>query len=238
MPIDVTKEEIWQAAKTLAQEEKIPTIMNIRSKLGGGSPRVIARHLANWKEESMKADENIFYTDRELWELKRESLEQEQIELMEEIDGLDAELQRARDEAAENTEALRAERKAHGSIKSHGERWREQLDEAQASVEKLTAENQTFRMEIAALKEQAALTEDLKIQVEKLQGALTDLPEKKESKTPTGQKNATASKNAKPTPRKPAPAKKPEIKKPAIKETEKTFPPTFWAAQKIRNEMQ
>nr|VFK13588.1 MAG: replication region DNA-binding N-term [Candidatus Kentron sp. LPFa] len=238
MPIDVTKEDIWQAASTLAQEEKTPTIMNIRSKLGGGSPHGIAFHLADWKAEHREAEDGTFYTDWEMEELRRKALEQEQIELMEEIDRLDADLQRTREAAADSAEALHAEQKARDSMKSHGERWSEQLKEARDTVEKLTAENKALQVALAALKEQAAYGEEMKIQVEKLQGELADLAVGKGAKGGAGQKNANRSRNARSNAQKAAPAKKSEIpqKTALAKEPEiprKTFPPTFGVAQKI-----
>nr|VFK29415.1 MAG: replication region DNA-binding N-term [Candidatus Kentron sp. MB]VFK33670.1 MAG: replication region DNA-binding N-term [Candidatus Kentron sp. MB]VFK76288.1 MAG: replication region DNA-binding N-term [Candidatus Kentron sp. MB] len=234
MPTDVTKEDIWQAAETLAQENITPTIMNIRSKFGGGSPHAIAFHLTDWRVENREQDAP-FLTDWEAQELQRKELEQEQIELMEEIDRLDANLNKAREEATDNTEALNTERKAHESMKSHGERWYQQLQEAQDTIAKLTAQNQTLQTEVAVLKEQANRNEELKAQVEKLQKDLTDLAADKGTKTSTEPKKASPSKSAKTSARKPVSAKKPETKKPAveIREPRKTFPPTFGVAQKI-----
>nr|VFK39396.1 MAG: replication region DNA-binding N-term [Candidatus Kentron sp. TC] len=226
MPIGVTKENIWQAAGTLAQEEKIPTIMNIRSKLGGGSPHAIAFHLADWKAEHMEED-TTFHTDWEIQEFRRKALEQEQIELMAEIDSLDADLKRAREEATDSADALNAEYKARASVKSHGERWHEQLKKAQETVEKLTTENKALQIEVAALKEQAACGEELKIQVEKLQSELTDLASGKGAKGGAAQKSANRSRIAKPNVRKAvAPAKTPEI-------PQTIFPPIFGVAQRI-----
>nr|VFK50810.1 MAG: replication region DNA-binding N-term [Candidatus Kentron sp. TUN]VFK51047.1 MAG: replication region DNA-binding N-term [Candidatus Kentron sp. TUN]VFK52027.1 MAG: replication region DNA-binding N-term [Candidatus Kentron sp. TUN] len=222
MPIDVTKKGIWQVAETLARENKVPTTMNIRSRLGGGSPHMIASHLADWKTEYMEEDEALFHTDWELQSLRRKALEQEQMELIAEIERLDADLQRSREEAIDNTEALNTERKAHQSIKSHSERWYQQLKDLQDIAEKLTTENQALKVEVAALKEQAARSEELKDQMEKLQNDLTGL---------VGgmgvQKNATQSVNTKSKARKKViPEKRPEVQ-------QKTFPPSFGVAQKV-----
>jgi len=233
MPIGVTKKDIWQAAKTLSQEQGIPTIMSIRSKLGGGSPHMIAAHFSDWKAENMN-EESLFYTDWEAHQSKRQELEREQIELMEEIDKLDADLQRAREEVIDNTQALNMEREIHKNMKSHGERWQQQLKEARDTVDNLSAENRALQMEIAALKEQAARSEELRVQIEKLQGDLSGSAEQKgTTKSSAEQKNTSRSRNTKENARKVIPAKNPEIKEPEAKETQKIFPPSFGVAQKI-----
>nr|VFJ45550.1 MAG: replication region DNA-binding N-term [Candidatus Kentron sp. FW] len=227
MPKGVTKEDIWQATKMLAQEEKIPTIMDIRSKLGGGSPHKIASYLADWKTEHLE-NEMLFHTDWEVQSSARKALEQEQIELMEEIDRLDSDLEKAREETTDAAETLDTERKAHESMKSHGNRWYRQMKEATDTAEKLTAQNQALQMRIAVLEEQAARGEELKAQVEKLQNALAGLTAEKETKTDDKPKTVTQPKaSVRPKTRKATPEKKSAA-------LEKTFPPSFGVAQKIR----
>nr|VFK01260.1 MAG: replication region DNA-binding N-term [Candidatus Kentron sp. LFY] len=246
MSTGVTKKEIWQAAEALAQQEKIPTIMKIRSKLGGGSPHAIAFHLADWRDENLGGDDAIFYTDWEIEESKRKALEQEQIELMEEVDRLDAEIASAHGKASDGMEALDAERKAHKSMRSHSERWYEDLKQAKDAVEKLRTENRALQIEVAASREQRKRGEEFRVEIEKLRGELADLVAEKETKTSAAHKGVSRPKSAKTITRKPEPEKKADpankpdfvkdpspAKKTETREARKGFPPIFGVAQEI-----
>ncbi|MBT8342528.1 MAG: hypothetical protein KJP07_21190, partial [Desulfatitalea sp.] len=60
-------------------------------------------------------------------------------------------------------------------VKTQSERQQQQLKATQGNAEKLAEQNQTLRIEVAALKERAAHAETLKALIEKLQSELVDL---------------------------------------------------------------
>ncbi len=45
----VTREQVFEAADALTREGQGPTVVSVRTRLGGGSPNTIAPLLAEWK---------------------------------------------------------------------------------------------------------------------------------------------------------------------------------------------
>nr|VFJ62019.1 MAG: replication region DNA-binding N-term [Candidatus Kentron sp. FM]VFJ62860.1 MAG: replication region DNA-binding N-term [Candidatus Kentron sp. FM]VFK14129.1 MAG: replication region DNA-binding N-term [Candidatus Kentron sp. FM] len=178
MPSGITKKDVWQIAETLVQKDEMPTIVNVRSQLGGGNPHTIASHLASWREEHMK-EEMLFYTERELFMATQREMEQERVGLMGEIERLDAEIEKARKEPSTATHDLAVEKKAHERTKTQIKDYQQRLKEAQGNAEKLAEQNRTLQAEAAALKERSTHAKQLKAQVEKLQGELADLAKAK-----------------------------------------------------------
>nr|VFJ92588.1 MAG: Plasmid replication region DNA-binding N-term [Candidatus Kentron sp. H]VFJ93485.1 MAG: Plasmid replication region DNA-binding N-term [Candidatus Kentron sp. H]VFK00271.1 MAG: Plasmid replication region DNA-binding N-term [Candidatus Kentron sp. H] len=177
MPSEVTKKEVWQIAETLAQEDRVPTVVSVRSWLGGGNPHAIASHLASWRAKH-REEETLFRTDWEVLMAAQEEMEQERIELMEEIERLDGELEEARKELATGAHVLDVERKALERVKTQGMTQEQHLKEALENAKKLAEQKQSLRIELATMKEEGARTEELKAQLEKLQGGLAGLAER------------------------------------------------------------
>ncbi|VFM96437.1 MAG: hypothetical protein BECKG1743F_GA0114225_101574 [Candidatus Kentron sp. G] len=178
MPSGITKKDVWQIAETLVQKDEMPTIVNVRSQLGGGNPHTIASHLASWREEHIK-EEMLFYTERELLMATLREMEQERVGLMEEIERLDAEIEKVRKEPSAAVHDLAVEKKAHERTKAQIKDYQQRLKEAQGNAEKLAEQSRVLQVEAAALKERGAHAEQLKAQVEKLQGELAGLTKAK-----------------------------------------------------------
>ncbi len=158
----VTREQVFEAADALVLEGKSPTVMAVRSKLGGGSPNTITPFLGEWKalQESERAKglpsipdsvealmgqlwgtawkvaQEQLEGEREALGNARQTLEKERAEMLAEITRLDTELEGARGEVQHKTEALETERHAHEQTKSHA---REAASLAQEREKRITA---------------------------------------------------------------------------------------------------
>jgi hypothetical protein len=135
----VTREQVFEAAEALVREGQSPTVVAVRTRLGGGSPNTITPLLAEWKglHETRRAEilppapEPVEAVMRQVWgaawreaqgqlEGEREALsaarkemEKERAEMLAEIGRLDGELEAAKETARARDEALEAERRAH-----------------------------------------------------------------------------------------------------------------------------
>jgi chromosome segregation ATPase len=139
----ITKEQVFEASSAIAREGQTPTVVLVRTRLGGGSPNNITKWLNEWKEsnEIRKVEslpplpEGVESAMRQVWgaawkdaqaqlEGEREALntarkdiEQERNQMLAEIERLDGDLDQARDEIRAGAEALEQERREHDRTK-------------------------------------------------------------------------------------------------------------------------
>ena len=140
----VTREQVFETADALVREGQNPTVVAVRTRLGGGSPNTITPLLAEWKtlNETKQAaampavPEPVEAVMRQVWgaawqqaqgqlEGEREALgtarkeiERERAEMLSEIGRMDTEMETARGSLAKGADALEAERQAHERTKS------------------------------------------------------------------------------------------------------------------------
>lgn len=141
----VTREQVFETADALVREGQNPTVVAVRTRLGGGSPNTITPLLGEWKTlnetkqaASMPAvPEPVEAVMRQVWgaawqqaqgqlEGEREALgtarkeiERERAEMLSEIGRMDTEMETARGSLAKGAEALEVERQAHERTKSN-----------------------------------------------------------------------------------------------------------------------
>ena len=169
----VTREQVFETADALVREGQNPTVVAVRTRLGGGSPNTITPLLAEWKTlnetkqaASMPAvPEPVEAVMRQVWgaawqeaqsqlEGEREALStarkeiaKERAEMLAEIGRMDTEMEAAREGIAKGAEALEAERQAH-------ERTKSDVREAQAIAAERTERIATQEKELQALRRQ------------------------------------------------------------------------------------
>ncbi|WP_200335987.1 DNA-binding protein [Thiocystis violacea] len=140
----VTREQVFETADALVREGQNPTVVAVRSRLGGGSPNTITPLLAEWKalhEHQQAASlpaipEPVEAVLRQVWGVAwqaaqgqlagerealaqaRKAIEQERAEMLAEIGKLDGELERTRESVQQGRAALEAERQAHEQTRS------------------------------------------------------------------------------------------------------------------------
>jgi chromosome segregation ATPase len=140
----VTREQVFETADALVREGQNPTVVAVRTRLGGGSPNTITPLLAEWKTLNEKKQaasmpavpEPVEAVMRQVWgaawqqaqsqlEGEREALgterkeiERERAEMLSEIGRMDTEMETARGSIAKGAEALEIERQAHERTKS------------------------------------------------------------------------------------------------------------------------
>ncbi len=140
----ITKDQVFDAADALAREGQSPTVVAVRSRLGGGSPNNITKWLSEWKtlHETQKAEtlpplpEGVESAMRQVWgaawkdaqgqlEGEREALntarkdiEKERTEMLGEIEQLDQNLERTQHEILVGKDTLDTERQAHHQTRS------------------------------------------------------------------------------------------------------------------------
>lgn len=171
----VTREQVFEAAEAIVAEDQSPTIVAVRSRLGGGSPNTIAPLLAEWREanENRKVEtlpplpEPVEAAMRQVWgtawksaqgqlEAEREALltarkeiEKERAEMLGEIGRLDAELEAAREETQQVRSELDAERQAHAQTQAEARETRVLAEERGKRVEAQEAELKELRRQAA-----------------------------------------------------------------------------------------
>ncbi len=151
----VTREQVFETADALVREGQNPTVVAVRTRLGGGSPNTITPLLGEWKalNETRQAQampqvpEPVEAVMRQVWgaawqqaqgqlEGEREALsaarkeiEKEREAMLAEIGRMDAEMEAARESIRQGTEALDAERRAHEQTRSEAREARAIADE-------------------------------------------------------------------------------------------------------------
>ena len=174
----ITREQVFEAADSIANEGVTPTVMSVRTRLGGGSPNNITKWLGEWKEqnEASKVEalpplpEGVESAMRQVWgsawkgakvqlEAEREALstarkeiEKERNEMLSEIGRLDGELEEARAEMRKRSEGLETERRAHDKTRS-------EVREAQAIAAEREKRIGSQEAELREVRHQAAQAE-------------------------------------------------------------------------------
>ena len=167
----VTREQVFETADALVREGQNPTVVAVRSRLGGGSPNTITPLLAEWKalhERGQDASlppvpepveavmrqvwgaawqqaQGQFTAEREALAQARKAVEQERAEMLAEIGRLDGELEAAKQDARKGRAALEAERQAHEQTRSEAGEARAVAEERAQRIAALEAERERER---------------------------------------------------------------------------------------------
>lgn len=140
----VTREQVFEAAEALVLKGEAPTVVAVRSHLGGGSPNTITPCLAEWKSlheskrpealpplpepvegamrqvwgAAWKGAQQQLEGEREALATAREGIEKERNDMLTEITHLDATIEEAQGETRRTAEALETERRAHDQTRA------------------------------------------------------------------------------------------------------------------------
>jgi len=216
----VTREQVFQTADALVREGQNPTVVAVRTRLGGGSPNTIAPFLAEWKalHEGKQAagippaPEPVEAVLRQVWgtawqeaqaqlEGEREALagarkeiEKERAEMLSEIARLDGELEAVRETARQSAEALEAERRAHEQARADGREAKALADEREKRIAALETELQKEREAVTDLRVEAAALTERAAHMDELRALVRSLQEQKGGVEETGRKPRSRSK--------------------------------------------
>jgi chromosome segregation ATPase len=206
----VTREQVFEAAEALIAEGVAPTVVAVRTRLGGGSPNNIAPWLAEWKaqHETKKADvlpplpEAVESAMRQVWgaawkatqgllEAEREALggvrkelERERAEMLAEIQRLDGALEESQGETRKVAELLETERRAHEQTRSEVREARAIAAEREKRIEDQAGELRESRRQVAEVSSQASRLEaDLEHARADLERAKSQAAKLRESQT-------------------------------------------------------
>ena len=181
----ITREQVFETAEALAAEGVTPTVVAVRTRLGGGSPNNITPWLAEWKaqHETKRAEvlpplpEAVESAMRQVWgaawkasqvqlEAEREALgavrkeiERERAEMLGEIGRLDGQLEEARTETRQVAEALEAERRAHEQTRAEVREARAVAAEREKRIDDQAGELREARRQVADVSAQASRLE-------------------------------------------------------------------------------
>lgn len=193
----LTRDQVNEAAESLMLEGQTPTVVGVRTRLGGGSMSNITKWLGEWKaeQEIKRADaqppmpSSVEGAMRQVWgaawketqtqiEAEREALanlrkelERERSEMLAEINRLDGELDTARTEIEALKAELGAERHAHEGTRVEVKEARAIASERKARIEQQAAELQEAQRQAAEATAQAGRAQAL---VAERDRALTD----------------------------------------------------------------
>jgi hypothetical protein len=214
----VTREQIFETAEALVREGRSPTVVAVRTRLGGGSPNTIAPLLAEWRAlndrrqaggvppapepveavlrqvwgVAWKAAQDQLETERAALGKLREEMAKERAEMLAEIARLDGELEAVRDTVRQARELLETERQAHEQTRSDGRKAQAVADERVAALgAELRGEREARAaadQALTALRVEAATLAERAAHVEKLRQVLRSL---QESKGRAGRQQAT-----------------------------------------------
>jgi hypothetical protein len=182
----VTREQVFETADALVREGQNPTVVSVRTRIGGGSPNTITPFLGEWKalhEHKQAASvpappEPVEAVLRQVWgtawqeaqaqlEGEREALSsarkeiaKEREAMLAEITRMDAEMEAARESIAKGAEALEAERRAHDQTRSEAREAMAIAEERLQTNKRQEHELQVLRNQVEKLRiEAATLTE-------------------------------------------------------------------------------
>jgi colicin import membrane protein len=197
----VRPEQVFATAEALVREGQNPTVMAVRTRLGGGSPNTITPLLAEWKalhEKSQAAGipappEPVEAVLRQVWgaawqqaqaqlEGEREALSQahkeiakEREAMLAEIARMDSELDAARETIRETGEALEEERRARERVASEAREARALADEREKRITAQEKELQDLRGQIEGLRIETATLTERAAHVDELRAVLKTL---------------------------------------------------------------
>lgn len=186
----LTRDQVNEAAESLMLEGQTPTVVGVRTRLGGGSMSNITKWLAEWKaeQEIKRADSqppmpsSVEGAMRQVWgaawketqtqiEAEREALanlrreiERERTEMLAEINRLDGELETAKTETQQMREALDAERHEHEGTRAEVKEARAVASERKARIEQQTNELQEAQRQAAEASAQAGRAQALAVE--------------------------------------------------------------------------
>jgi DNA repair exonuclease SbcCD ATPase subunit len=167
----VTREQVFETADALVRENRNPTVIAVRERLGGGSPNTINPLLGEWRalhEQKQAASipavpEPVETVLRQVWGTAwqtaqeqlsgereslakaRQTLEQERTEMLAEIERLDAALTTTRTELGQGREALETERRAHEQTRGEAREARVLAEERAQRITALESEREQER---------------------------------------------------------------------------------------------
>jgi chromosome segregation ATPase len=167
----ITREQVFEAAEALAAEGATPTVVAVRTRLGGGSPNNITPWLAQWKAQhatqraevlpplpdavesamrqvwgaAWKASQVQLEAEREALGAVRKEIERERAEMLGEIGRLDGQLDEARAETPRIADALAAERRAHEQTRAEVRETRAIAAEREKRIEEQAGELREVR---------------------------------------------------------------------------------------------
>ncbi len=197
----VTREQVFETADALVLEGQNPTVMAVRTRLGGGSPNTITPLLAEWRalNETRQAQamppppEPVEAVMRQVWgtawkearaqlEGEREALsaartemEKERAAMLAEIARMDSELEAAREGVRQGAEALEGERRAHEQSKSEACEARALAEEREKRIAAQDTELQDLRHQIERLRIEVATLTERAAHADELRGLVKSL---------------------------------------------------------------
>lgn len=211
----ITREQVFAAADTLAQEGQNPTVVAVRTALGGGSPNTITPLLAEWKatHETGRAAETMpappkpvemamnqvwgaawqeaqsqLEGEREALSIARKEMEKERAEMLAEIGRMDSGMDEIR-------EALRIERSTHEQTKGKTGKAQALAEERKTRIEAQDRDLREIRQELSEASAQVATLTERAAQADTLRAALIDLETIERIKpTPVTRRKTTAKK--------------------------------------------
>jgi DNA repair exonuclease SbcCD ATPase subunit len=171
----IAKEQVFDAADALSREGQAPTVVAVRTRLGGGSPNNITRWLSEWKElheaekpealpplpeavesamrqvwgAAWKGSQEQLEAEREALATARKDIEKERAEMLSEIERLDGDLETARTENQRMLDSLDAERRAHDQTKAEVREARTLADERSKRIEAQDNELRDIRRQLS-----------------------------------------------------------------------------------------
>jgi chromosome segregation ATPase len=183
----LTRDQVNEAAEALMLEGQTPTVVGVRTRLGGGSLSNITKWLGEWKAEqeikradalppmpsavegamrqvwgaAWKETQTQIEAEREALANLRKELERERTEMLGEINRLDGELETAKTEIEQVREALEAERHAHEGTRVEVKEARAIASERKARIEQQAIELQEAQRQAAEASAQAGRAQAL-----------------------------------------------------------------------------
>jgi len=200
----VTREQVYETADNLTRDGQSPTVVAVRTRLGGGSPNNITKWLAEWRERhetgkpeailpvpdavegimrqvwvaACKAAEGALSAEREALTAAREAIEQEREQMFAEIERLDHDLDVARDEGQAARGALAEERTAHDETRAEVREVRAIAAERDRHLESQEAELRELRRQREeSIARVSTLEADLRHAEERREEAVAELRE-------------------------------------------------------------
>lgn len=197
----VTREQVFETAEALVLEGQNPTVMAVRTRLGGGSPNTITPLLAEWRGlnetrqaqamppppepvetvmrqvwgTAWKAAQAKLEGEREALSAARKEMERERTEMLAEIARMDSELEAAREGVRQGAEALEGERRAHEQTKSEAREARALAEERQKRLTAQETELQELRGQIEGLRIEVATLTERAAHAQELRGLVKSL---------------------------------------------------------------
>jgi chromosome segregation ATPase len=201
----VRPEQVFETADALVREGQNPTVMAVRTRLGGGSPNTITPLLAEWKalheagqvqahpevpgqiEALMrqiwglawKEARGLLEGEREALSAARKEIAKERDAMLAEIVRMDSELEASRETIRETGAALEEERRAHERAESEAREARALADEREKRIAAQEEELHELRRQIEALRIEAATLSERAAHADELRAVLKTLQEQK-----------------------------------------------------------